>query len=528
MKAFAGLYSGLDQTTKTNAKIDAMVNYFKTSDPKDSIWAIALLTGRRPRRPIRSSDMKLWAAELAGIPFWLFEDSYSVVGDLSETISLLVPHSGSDSNKALHEVMHEITGLLNKADEEKKEWLLSYWEKFGRDELFVFNKLISGSFRVGVSQQLVYKALAKAFGLDEKTVAHHLMGSWIPQTTSIDELLLNTENSSDHSKPYPFYLAYQLDIPFTELGDINDWQIECKYDGIRGQIIVRNNEVHIWSRGEELMTEKFTEFAMIADFIPNGIVLDGEVLPFRDNKILSFNEMQKRIGRKNISKKMLEEVPLCMMCYDLLEYKGEDIRSKPLHERRALLESIINEYTNPILKLAPVLLCNSWHELDVLRNESKQLGCEGLMLKQKHSVYETGRRRGKWWKWKVDPYSVDAVLLYAQAGHGRRANLFTDYTFAVWDKEELVPFAKAYSGLTDKEILEVDNWIKRNTIEKFGPVRSVKPQLVFEIAFEGINESPRHKSGIALRFPRILRWRKDKNIEEINTKTDLLQLLRSV
>lgn len=528
MKMFAALYSELDQTTKTNAKIDAMVSYFANAAPVDSIWAIALLTGRRPKRPIRTPDLKTWATQLAGIPFWLFEESYAVVGDLAETITLLLPFRKSASHKSLRETMQEILELPDRSEEEKKEWLYASWKTFSPDELFVFNKLITGSFRVGVSQQLVFKALAKTYALDEKVVAHKLMGAWLPDTSTLEELLLGDAADAHHSQPYPFYLAYQLDVPFESLGEVSDWIIERKYDGIRGQIIVRQGHVHVWSRGEELMTDKFIELTALRDLLPDGTVLDGEILPFKDGRILSFNEMQKRIGRKNVSKKTLQDVPLCMMCYDLLELHGEDIRAKPMQERRRLLEELLNAQTTDLLRLSPTLHCGSWEELDALRNESKLLGCEGLMLKQKNSVYETGRRRGNWWKWKVDPYTVDAVLIYAQAGHGRRANLYTDYTFAVWDNGELVPFAKAYSGLTDKEIIEVDSWIKRNTVEKFGPVRSVKPELVFEIAFEGINASPRHKSGIALRFPRILRWRKDKTKEEINTKADLLQLLHAV
>ncbi len=528
MKAFTILYTELDSTTKTNEKIGAMATYFNQSNASNALWTIALLTGRRPKRPIRTGELREWATGLAGIPAWLFEESYSVVGDLAETISLLIPNDESVSEKELDTVMREIVELPAKPDEEKKAWLYAYWKSMTREELFVFNKLITGSFRVGVSQQLVFKALAKAYGLDERVVAHRLMGNWTPVTNTLEDLLLNDTGSSDHSKPYPFYLAYQLDIPFSDMGPVGDWVIERKYDGIRGQLIVRNGELNIWSRGEELMTEKFIEFQPLKNLLPDGMVVDGEVLPFRDGKILSFNDMQKRIGRKNISKKILQEVPLCLMCYDLLEYKGEDIRMRPLHERRKLLEKLISDHPQEILKLSPVLTAERWEELEELRNESRQLGCEGLMLKHRDSVYETGRRRGKWWKWKVDPYTVDAVLIYAQAGHGRRANLYTDYTFAVWDKGELVPFAKAYSGLTDNEILEVDSWIKKNTLEKFGPVRSVKAELVFELAFEGINASPRHKSGIALRFPRILRWRKDKKKEEINTKEDLMQLIHSI
>jgi DNA ligase-1 len=518
----------LDQTTKTNEKITLMAKYFSRTREEDSIWAIALLTGRRPKRPIRTSDLKLWATELAAIPYWLFEESYDVVGDLAETISLLIPLQKSDQDKPLNTVMIEILDIASQPEEVKKKWLLNYWSQFLRDELFVFNKLITGSFRVGVSQQLVFKAIAKAYNLDDKAVAHKLMGNWLPQTTKLQNLLSATSSSFDDSKPYPFYLAYQLDIQFSEMDKLEDWQFERKYDGIRGQIVVRNKQIHVWSRGEELMTDKFIEFAALVNILPHGTVIDGEILPFKNGSILSFNEMQKRIGKKNVTKKVLTDVPLCMMCYDLLEYQGDDIRQKPMRERRALLETIVKNANTELLHLSTLLMPKSWDELDFLRNESKKLGCEGLMIKHKNSIYETGRRRGKWWKWKVDPYTVDAVLIYAQSGHGRRANLYTDYTFAIWDNDNLVPFTKAYSGLTDKELIEVDSWIKKNTIEKFGPVRSVRAELVFEIAFEGINLSPRHKSGIALRFPRILRWRKDKNKEEINTKKDLLQLLNSV
>lgn len=528
MKAFTDLYNRLDSTTSTNEKIIALSDYFSSVSPGDAGWAVALLTGRRPKRPIRTSDLKLWATELAEIPYWLFEESYAVVGDLAETVSLLVPTVNAVSSISLSAIMNEIIELYPKGEQEKKDWLLSYWNNLSKEELFVFNKLITGSFRVGASQQLVFKALAKTFAQDEKEIAHKLMGSWLPQEISLHDMLSGSDSSFNASRPYPFYLAYQLDVAFEELGDISSWQFENKYDGIRGQIVVRNEQLFIWSRGEELMTGKFPEFEELKTLLPNGTVIDGEILPLKDGKILSFGEMQKRIGRKNISKKILLDVPLCMMCYDLLELNGEDLRQKPLHDRRNMLEELLLKHPHPLLQLSPVVYCDNWNRLDDLRTASKTLGCEGLMLKHRESVYETGRRRGKWWKWKVDPYTVDAVLIYAQAGHGRRANLYTDYTFAVWDNEELVPFAKAYSGLTDKEILEVDAWIKKNTLEKFGPVRSVKVELVFEIAFEGINASPRHKSGVALRFPRILRWRKDKSKEEINTKTDLLQLLNAV
>lgn len=530
MKAFTDLYYELDATTKTLPKVEALTNYFLRTRPEDSIWAIALLVGNRPKRPVKTSDLKAWATELAGVPDWLFDDSYSVVGDLAETITLLInSKSERGAEISLNELMRELEVIASLSDIEKKERVLGYWKNLAPQELYIFNKLITGAFRVGVSKLLLFKALSKAYHIDEKVIAHRFIGNWKPGDTALLDLLKEDEFSDSISRPYPFCLAYALDVELSTLGNMEDWQIERKYDGIRGQIIVRNKELFVWSRGEELLTDKFPEFEDLRDYLPDGTVIDGEILPIVDGEIKSFNQMQKRTTRKALTKKILQEIPLKMVCYDLLEKDGKDLRDLPLQERRRLLEEVVihSKAYNASLMLAPLLSCDAWENLDHLRNEAKAVGCEGLMLKRKDSNYETGRKRGKWWKWKVDPYSVDAVLIYAQAGHGRRANLFTDYTFAVWDGDALVPFTKAYSGLTDKEIIEVDAWIKKNTLEKFGPVRSVTPHWVFEIAFEGINESPRHKSGIALRFPRIARWRKDKPLSEANTKQDLLNLLHA-
>jgi len=333
--------------------------------------------------------------------------------------------------------------------------------------------------------------------------------------------------SEKHFLPYPFYLAYALEGDPQALGDLSDWIIEPKLDGIRGQLIVRQNELFVWSRGEDLMTEKFPEFAKLNEILPDGTVIDGEVIPWKDGYALDFNVMQTRIGRKNLSAKSLQEAPLVLVCYDLLEWEGEDIRTKPLYERRALLKAILVTYSvDNLLILSEQKYFNSWEEAQTFRQHAREYFAEGLMLKRADSPYEVGRKRGNWYKWKTDPMTIDGVLIYAQSGSGRRANLFTDYTFAVWDQDQLVPFTKAYSGLTDKELITIDNWIKRNTIEKFGPVRSVKAELVFELAFEGINLSTRHKSGVALRFPRIVRWRKDKLAKDANTKGDLLELIR--
>ncbi len=532
MKAFSELYTAIDETTKTNAKIDALIRYFSTANEKDAIWCVAFLSGRRPRRTIRSGELKYWCLELSGIPEWLFFESYSIVGDLSETITLILPPAETHRHVLLSETVQMLKELENKSDEEKKEFIQSTWKQLSTPERFIFNKLITGSFRIGVSQQLVVKALAKQYHLEENIVSHRLTGNWNPEMTTLQELLFSDNANDDHSKPYPFYLAYQLEQAPEELGELSGWQIERKYDGIRGQIIVRDNQLFVWSRGEDLITEKFPEFACLVELLPTGTVLDGEILPVKDKKPLPFHLMQTRISRKNITKKALLDAPLVMMCYDLLELEGADLRSQPLAERRKKLEELLTlageKSGSPPLLLSPVLTCNSWEEVKTERMKSRDFLCEGLMLKRKESIYESGRRRGNWWKWKVDALTVDGVLIYAQRGSGRRANLYTDYTFAIWDGDELVPFTKAYSGLTDKELLQMDAWIKKNTIDKFGPVRSVIAEQVFEIAFEGIQPSPRHKSGIALRFPRIARWRKDKGVKEANTKQDLLQLIDSL
>ena len=534
MKKFAELFTVLDQTTKTNAKIDALANYYTVSNAADALWTTALLTGRKPKRTVKTSELKLWAMELSGVSEWLFEESYQVVGDLAETITLLLPPSESQTEYSLSGIMALLKTLDKESETNRKNIIQEIWMQLSTAERFVFNKLITGSFRVGVSQQLVIKALAKQYNLIDSNVAHRLMGNWIPETSTLQHLLFNPDIQEDLSKPYPFYLAYQLDVPIVSLNNIEDWQVEYKYDGIRGQIIVRKDELFVWSRGEELMTDKFPEFEVLKHTLPDGTVIDGEILPFNGDEPMPFHIMQTRIGRKNLSKKSLADAPLCMMCYDLLEYEGQDIRLLTLSERRKYLEQLITELNlkypsaAAVLKLSPVFDCQTEQQLIDLRLVSRDKMCEGLMLKHKDSLYESGRRRGKWWKWKIDPLTVDGVLIYAQRGHGRRADLYTDYTFAVWHDEELVPFTKAYSGLTDKELVEVDAWVKKHTKEKFGPVRSVTPELVFEIAFEGINPSPRHKSGVALRFPRILRWRKDKKIQDANHKEDLLDLIQQL
>ena len=531
MKRFAELFVQLDQTNKTNDKVALIKSYFTEAPHQDQLWTLAFFTHKRPRRPVKSSLLRSWAAELANISDWLLEESYHSVGDLAETISLVLPPPTQAQDQSLTywiEYLLELGAL--KDDDEKKARTVAAWQQMTQPETFVFTKLMTGSFRIGVSQNLVTRAIAEVYELDKTVVAHRLMGDWKPSTTTFEDLILK-ENQGDHlSRPYPFFLAHPVDTGVVpDLGDIDDWQAEWKWDGIRSQVIVRNGQLYVWSRGEELITDKFPELSVLAA-LPDGTVIDGEILPYRDGQPLTFAALQTRIGRKNVTKKILASAPVVLMAYDLLEWAGKDRRAAPLHERRSQLEELHRQFDElPAFRLSTVVTAKDWTALRELREQSREYYAEGFMLKRKSSTYQVGRKRGDWWKWKVDPLSIAGVLVNAMRGSGRRAGLFTDYTFAVWDerdgKRQLIPFTKAYSGLTDQEIRQVDNFVKRNTRERFGPVRTVTPSLVFEIGFEGIQLSKRHKSGVALRFPRILRWRKDKPVEEANTLPELQELL---
>ena len=527
MKQFAELIKALDSTNKTTTKVEALTQYFKNAKEKDKVWAIAILSHRRPPRPVNTTLLREWASELAKIPLWLFEESYHIVGDLAETIALVIPPSEENSEKNLHQFLEEMIELKKMPEEQKKVYLHENWLALNYYERFVFSKLITGSFRIGVSQKLMTRALAKATEIDEDVLAYKLMGDWDPQSISFRKLILE-ENEEDYlPKPYPFYLAYALEGEVEDLRDPTIWSAEHKWDGIRSQVIVRNGELFVWSRGEELVTDKYPEFQDFIGVIPDGTVIDGELLVYQDGEIGIFNDLQTRIGRKTLSKALLKKAPVILKAYDLLEWKGEDIRQRPFSERRELLEQLYAEVQAEDfpLHLSETISFTKWEEAIAERERAREVKSEGLMLKRWDSPYLVGRKKGDWWKWKVEPLTIDAVLTYAMRGHGRRSNLFTDYTFALWDGDELVTFAKAYSGLTDAEFRQVDAWIKKNTLERFGPVRSVQPELVFEIAFEGIAESKRHKSGVATRFPRILRWRQDKKIDEANTLDDLKALI---
>jgi DNA ligase-1 len=537
LRDFARLYAEIDESNKTNDKVAAMARYFGGADPADAAWAVHFLIGRRPKRLVNSTRLWELAAHLAGVPPWLFSECYDSVGDLAETIALLLPDAeGPEQELPLRYWVEErLLPLSTLDDETRMHSLADVWQRLDRGERFVFNKLITGAFRVGVSQELVVRALAQVSGLGPAVLAHRLMGDWKPSAEQYTRLVSPDEGDANLGRPYPFLLAHPLEGELANLGSVDEWQIEWKWDGIRAQVIRRQGVSFVWSRGEELITERFPEVSEIAALLPDGTVLDGEILAWQDERPMKFMELQKRIGRRTLTKKILRDIPVVLLVFDLLEEQGVDLREVPQGERRARLERLVESLhaRNPMVSLpvrvSPLVRESTWEEVASVREAARSLNSEGFMLKRKDSLYEVGRKRGTWWKWKIDPLTVDAVVMYAQRGSGRRAAVYSDYTFGLWDDEgNLVPFAKAYSGLTDAEIDEVDRWVRRNTLEKFGPVRTVSQELVMELAFEGIQRSTRHKSGLAVRFPRILRWRKDKKPADADTLAGVYSLLASL
>lgn len=566
MRNFARLFAELDASTATLAKVEALKRYFASAASADAAWAVYFLAGGKPRQVVPTALLRALACKLAGIGEWLFEESYQAVGDLAETIAHVLPPPRRRSEVGLAEWVEErLLPLRGAAPLDQAERIATYWDELDTAGRFLLTKLIGGGFRVGVSKLLVQRALAEGAGIDAKLVAQRMMGytdaNRMPTAAGYDELISREASSGaaqGSGQPYPFFLAHPVDTPLAEfeaqLGPTADWLVEWKYDGIRAQLVRRAGKVWIWSRGEELVTERFPEIEAAAHSVPDGCVLDGEIVVWKDSRPAPFNLLQQRIGRKTLTRKVLADAPVAFIAYDLLEAGGLDLRELPQWQRRQQLEELLRE--RPQIHLSPLQSQGSWRELGALRDESRSRGVEGFMLKHREARYGTGRRKqgdlagGTWWKWKIDPLSVDAVLIYAQAGHGRRASVYTDYTFAVWsrvprdadeaaaaidaiarreppapDALQLVAFAKAYSGLSDGEFREVDRVIRKTTLEKFGPVRSVKPTLVFELGFEGINRSTRHKSGIAVRFPRMLRIRGDKPLHEADTVQTLEALL---
>ena len=556
MKAFAALYRELDATTSSLGKQAALQRYLLDAQAPDAAWAVYFLAGGKPRQLVPTKVLRAMARDAAGMPEWLFDESYDAVGDLAETIALLLPPPSQSHDLGLAVwIEQRLLPLRRAAPDLLAETLRAQWEQLATDERLVYFKLMTGGFRVGVSRLQVTQALAAVGNIDAKRVAQRLIGYLhiTGQPTAADyAVLIAPENSGElnqktSGQPYPFFLAHPFNLPLeqfdTALGPPENWIVEWKWDGIRAQLVRRAGQVWLWSRGEELVTDRFPELATMGEALPDGTVIDGEIVVWRKDaavledagKVQPFADLQKRIGRKTIGAKLLREVPVVLLAYDLLEFEGQDLRARPQHDRRALLDQLIAQLPHPQLLPSPLLHGDTWGELSRQREDARSMGVEGMMLKARDAHYGVGRTKdvGVWWKWKIDPLSIDAVLIYAQRGHGRRASLYSDYTFAVWDgpseqpDRKLVPFAKAYSGLTDAEMGRVDAVIRKTTLETFGPVRSVKPTLVFELGFEGIARSPRHKSGIAVRFPRMLRWREDKQITDADSLQTLSALLPS-
>jgi DNA ligase 1 len=569
MKRFAELYRRIDSTMSTNAKVAAIADYLAVAPADDAAWALFFLTGRRLQRLLPTRLLHEWTVEMTALPEWLVRESYSAVGDLAEAIALLLdrrlqpleadqvrrraessglpfdePESPAidarvDGISLAEWIEQRIQPLRRVDDEERRTRVLVWWSRLDRWQLFVLNKLLTGEFRVGVSHTLVVRAVAQFAGLTPPIVEHRLMGNWEPSAAAFAALTAQAGARDVPSQPYPFCLATPIEHP-VELGERADWLVEWKWDGIRAQLIRRGGDVFLWSRGEELITDRFPEVVAAARALPDGVVLDGELLAFSGGRPRPFADLQQRIGRMRRVDETAATIPVVFVAYDLLEQDGEDIRHFPMRERRETLAALITgvppgaalkgrpcdgNRSEAVIRISEQVDADSWDTLATLRDASRAHGVEGLMLKRWTSAYHTGRRRGDWWKWKIEPHTIDAVLIYAQPGSGRRASLFTDYTFGVWDRNELVPVAKAYSGLNDTEIDELDRWIRRHTTERFGPVSAVEPVHVFELGFERIARSTRHRSGIAVRFPRMLRWRRDKTPREADTLETLRALL---
>ena len=538
MRRFAQLYDAIDRTTSTKAKVEAMAAYFASAPPVDAAWAVYFLTGRRLKRLVSYIAIRDWTLAATGLEGWLLEECYSVVGDGAETAALVLdqlPTAPLDDLTLSEWVEERILRLRTLDPQSQQTRVTAWWRSLDRLQRFILLKLLTGELRVGVSQTLVVRALAQAANLPATTIAARLMGDWTPSAEWFGSVLSHEATATDRSRPYPFFLASPLESDVSTLGEPGEWLAEWKWDGIRAQLVKRDGAVHLWSRGEEVITHRFPEITAAATRLPDGTVLDGEVLAFRDDRPLPFAALQQRIGRQKQIAQLVRAVPVVFMTYDILEQEGVDIRQVPQRERRERLLSLLAlrgaEPDGPVppgsgvLRASPIVTASSWEDLAAFRAGARERGVEGLMLKRLTSGYGVGRRRGDWWKWKIDPFTIDAVLIYAQPGSGKRASLLTDYTFGVWDGDRLVPIAKAYSGLTNEEIGEMDRWIRRNTRERFGPVRHVDPVHVFELGFEAIARSTRHQSGIAVRFPRMLRWRRDKQAAEADTLDTVRRLL---
>lgn len=529
MRAFTQLFLELERRSRTSEKVAAMRDYFLEARPEDAAWAVYFLSGRKLKRITTAQILRAHAARVSGYRDWLVDASHDAVGDMTETIALMLPPAKQPTDRRLAEWITERFIPLRQLDAEAQfRAIAAAWAELGSSERLVWNKLLTGTFRAGVARQLVTRALAEVVGVTPDVIEHRLMGDWSPTAQFLSSLLQSDTDDTDVSRPYPFQLAWPLESDLDSLGDRMRWLVEWQWNGIRAQLIRRDDQTFLWSRGDELVTERFPEIAAAAESLPDGVVMDGEIVAWADGKVLGFGDLKRRAGRSTVTAKLVREVPVVFFAFDLLEYEHGDIRYRALLSRRALLDEVLERLDaldRGRLTLPPCVNASSWEDVATRRAEARSHGAEGLMLKRLELPYAIGRQRGSWWKWKTGPLTIDAVLIYAERRQGSGAELYNSYTFAVWRDGELVPFAKTRTGLTEEEVADVDRFVRANTIEQFGPVRSVVPELVFELAFDGVERSSRHKSGIAVRSLRIVRWRKDKRPGEADSLSTIGAML---
>ncbi|MGB0914279.1 MAG: cisplatin damage response ATP-dependent DNA ligase, partial [Phaeobacter italicus] len=467
-----------------------------------------------------------WAAEQADLPLWLLQESQAVVGDMAETIALVLPRPTCQSDISLSDLISLIADLATLREDQKRDRVQSVWDKLGVDERCLFNKLITGGFRVSVTQKQMARALARVSGLNETALIHRLAKGWKPDQISFAEFIAADSEGDDASHPYPIFPTRPLEGLPPKLGLARNWVSEWKWDGIRGQLIVRNRRHYIWSRSQELVTERFPELGRSADFLPDGTVIDGEIIAWQAGLPLPLNAVEKRIGRKTVPKALLRDAPCILMAFDLLEQDGIDLRPLPLKDRQARLQRLMRDVPCEAgLRLSEQIEFDDWNELTSIRAIARDRRTRGVMLKHRESPYPATPEQGNWRAWEVDPLTMDAVMIYAQSGQGRALTPVTELTLAVWSGNELVPIAKVRPELSTAELGELTAWIQKNTTQRFGPVRQVTPQQVFGLAFDTVCESPRHKSGISLRNPRLTRWHRDSPVQQATTLDDLRVLL---
>jgi len=522
---FASLFFHLDQKRSDAEKILAIAEFFKQADDHERIWSLALLTGQLRKRYCKTSLLKSWACEVSEIPDWLFEESYRVVGDQMETISkILAGETRSNQDTSLKEWTDCLRTFSSISEEEKKERITSLWQKMSTDECLVFTKIITGTFRSNLSKELLIKGIADAFNLDTIVITHRLGSNWDPINTRFHQFILSGNGDDLLSRPYPFFMANDLSSPL-QLGDPAEWQAAWKWDGIRCQLVKRKGKVFLWNEAGELITDKFPELVTAAATLPDDIVLEGDVLLFHKKNILTQQAVQNRISRKSPQKKQLDEASAVFIANDLLEFENTDYRNEPYRIRQNQLKCILEISQNSSFIFSDSIPFSSWSDLELVRSDSGKLKVQGLDLKKISSKYAEGQTTEDFWFWKQKLLKIDGVLLYYQKSGLVGTDLTDVYTIAVWSGENLVPVAKVNSLQDEAIAFKVNAFIKNNTLEKFGPVRTVKPELVFEISFEGIQPSLRHKSGILLQNPFISSFKENTDTKHAHTLADLKNLL---